>query len=108
MLYLLIDTIITSITRFNTSFIIFDMNKNHSFFHKIIISLLTALLTQSIYYILIILLLYYLNKYLKTIISNKYIIYFISYIILFNININYQNMLIFAITVLIVYFNPYN
>lgn len=108
MIYLLLDLIISSISNINTSFIIFDMYKKHSFIYIIIMSLLIAFFTQSIKYILLIIIIYYLNIYLKKFISNKYLIYFISYILLFNIHISIYNLIIFIISVLIIYFNPYN
>ena len=108
MIYLLLDLVISSITRFNTSFIIFDIYKKHSFIYIIIISLLISLFTQNIIYILLIIGIYYLNNYLKIFISNKYIIYFISYICLYNINISINSLIIFIISVLFIYFNPYN
>lgn len=102
------DIIITSISRFNTSFIVFDMYKKHSFIYILIISILVSFFTQSIYYFIIIFILYYLNKCLRQFVSNKYIIYFVSFFCLYNTNINYYNIIIFIICVLFIYFNPYN
>ena len=108
MIYLLFDTIITSLSHFQTSFIIFDTYKKHSFIYILLISIIISLLTQNIFNILLIIFIYYLNIYLKKHISNKYILYFISYILLFNIHISLTNLIIFLFSVLILYFNPYN
>ena len=108
MIYLLLDLFISSITRFNTSFIIFDIYKKHSFIYILIISLLISFFTQNILYFIIIVIVYYLIVYLKRYISNKYIIYFISYLLIYNFNLTINSFIIFIISVLFIYFNPYN
>jgi len=108
MLYLLLDLIISSISQFNTSFIVFDIYKKHSFIYILIISLLIGLFTQKVIYFIIAFITYYLIINLKKYISNKYMIYFLSYLCIYNVNININSFIAFIICVLFIYFNPYN
>ena len=103
MICLLLDIFISSISNYNTSLIIFD-SKKHSIIYVIIISLLVFIYTFKIIYILIVLLMYLIKKY----ISSKYLLHLISYVLLFNININMNNFIIFLFEVLIFYLIPYN
>ena len=104
MIYLLLDVLITSLTSFQTSFIIFDFKNKHNILYIIIVSLLVGILTFNIINIFIIFILYYLKKYIR----NKYLLYIISFIMLFNIHINIVNLITFIISLIIIYYNPYN
>ena len=108
MINLLLDIIITSISTYHTSFIIFDFIKKHRFIYILIISTIVSYYTLNIYNFFVIFFLYYFINYLKKYIKVKYLLYLISYIILFNINISISSTITFFILVLINYFNPYN
>lgn len=108
MVNLLLDIFISSVSTYQTSFIVFDFVKKHHFIYILIISLLISYYTLNIYNFFIINILYYLNRYLKKYIKIKEILYFLSYLILFNINISFSSTIVFIISVLINYFNPYN
>lgn len=108
MINLLLDIIISSISSYKTSFIIFDFKIKHHIIYILLISLIISYYTLSIYNFFLVILLYYLNSFLYKYIKIDFILYLISYIILFNINISITSTIIFIISVLINYFNPYN
>ena len=108
MTILLLDILFTSITNISSSFLVFDIYKKHNIFYIIITSILAMILTQKTSFLVLIIFIYYFIRYLKKYINNKYVLYFISYLLLFNINVNIINLLFFILSVLIVYLNPYN
>ena len=108
MINLFFDILISSISSFKTSFIVFDMVNKHSFIYILIVSLLVSLFTLNIYNFFIILCLYYLNRYLIKYIKLKELLYIFSYIILFNKNITISSFILLMISIIIIKFNPYN
>ena len=108
MFNLLVDIIITSISSYHTSFIIFDFIHKHHFIYIILIGTIISFYTLNIYNFFIVIFIYYLINYLKKIIKRKIILYIVSYLLLFNIHISINSTITFIIIVLINYFNPYN
>lgn len=108
MLNLFLDLIFTSLTGYSSSFIVYTFSHKKTFLNVLIISIFIAFYTLNIFNLVLVLIIYYLNQYLLKYISNKYILAFISYLLLFNINISLTSFIIFIISVLIIYFNPYN
>ena len=101
MLNLLLDVMISSITIFPTSFLVFDFIKKHSFVYILITSILGAIFTLNIYYFFIIFLSFYIFNYLFNHYKNKNLFYFLGYLLLFNFNINFISFLLFIIILLI-------
>ena len=104
MINLLLDIIISSVSSYNSSFIIFDLVKKHSIIYIIIVSLIISYYTLNIYYFFIGIIIYYLRYFIKY----DYLLYALGYILLFNIHININSTIIFIILVLFNYSNPYN
>ena len=99
MIYLLLDLLVSSITYFKTSFILFDINNKHSYIYVLFVSLLVLIYTHNLIYIVIIFIIYNLNK----VINNKYLRYLLGYLILFNININISNFISFIMSIFILF-----
>ena len=108
MIGLLIDSIFYSITNFQSSFIIFGLEKRRNIFYLIILGLMCSILMQSFLGIIYVFLMYLVNIFLKKYTHKKIIIYLSDYLILFNIHININNFICFIISVLFLLFNPYN
>ena len=108
MIYLLLDTIISSLTNFKTCLLAFYLPKKIPLIELIFITIITTYLTNNYTYILIIPIINYLNNTLKKSLSNQYLLYTINYLLIFNLHITYQNFITFLISVLFYYFDPYN
>ena len=108
MIYLYIDLLISSLTSYKTSFIMIDTLDKHSFKYIILISILIGYFTNNYMYFIMFIFVYYFISYLKRYINNKYLLYLISYLLIYNININIISLITFLISVLLIYFNPYN
>jgi hypothetical protein len=108
MLNLFVDIIVSSLTGCSSPFIVYDFTNHHHFIYIIVVSLITAIYTLNALNFIIVLFLYYFNQYLKKYLHNAFILNVISYLVMFNINMNVVSLIYFIISVLIIYFNPYN
>lgn len=96
MIYLIIDILFYSLSSFNTSFYLFYLLYRKDYLN-VLSMIIIIYLTHNLIYVIVFLILIFFKRLHYLNISNKFLQSFIAYLVFFNVNITFNNFLMFII-----------